>query len=83
MNKPTFASLVFAGLALAAPAQAKALVAAPPNLPQRVLRSDVVVVGKVVSVDEQPVQATPYPNNPNKITYQVATVRIAEPLRGV
>lgn len=70
----------------AAPAEARALAIAPgavkPGL--KASQADVVVLGKVVEVEKDPVEATPYKGAPKdqKVSYKVAVVKVEEALIG-
>lgn len=48
---------------------------------QQVFKADLVVIGKVVSLEADLVEAVPYPNNP-KIGHQVGSIKIADGLLG-
>src|SRR5262249_42213960 len=54
----------------------------PSPINQRVATSDVVVVGKVLRLEEKPVSAKPYPTSPMPIDYTIAVVQIQEGLLG-
>ncbi len=70
------------GLALTAlivsPLVAKALMIAPSPVPMRVASSDVVIVGKVTSVEEKPTTS-----KMDGVAYQVAVVKIEQSIKGV
>lgn len=68
-------------------AAGKAVAAAPgialPSHPlDRVMTAPVVVVGKVASIEEEAVEAEPYPKAPQKVAYKVAIVKIDDALAG-
>ena len=63
-------------------APAKALMIAPAPLPQRVATADVVVTGKVTSIEEKTVKAARYPGDTEKGEFQVAVVKVGELLVG-
>jgi hypothetical protein len=58
------------------------LAAAEVPLPDCIAESEYVVVGKVVGVEDKTVTASPYPGSPDKVVYQVVTVKPSEVLRG-
>ncbi len=71
--------------AFAAGAEAKALmVAAPPKPGALAGQSDIVVLGKVVEVEKDAVEATAYKGAPKgeKVTYKIAVVKIEEAIIG-
>jgi hypothetical protein len=80
--------LILAGLGLfglAAAEDLKALVAPGALKPSALLpQADVVVIGKVVEVDKEPVDATQYRGAPKdqKISYKVAVIKIDEAIVG-
>jgi hypothetical protein len=49
---------------------------------QRALSADVVVVGKVTAIEKEMVEAQPFPNAPNKVSFKVAVVKIETNLAG-
>src|SRR5438270_7282949 len=66
---------------MAAPAFAKAMMIAPPPLPQRAAVADVIVVGKVTSFGDKLVSAKP-PYGGDKVDYQIAVVKVSDPITG-
>jgi hypothetical protein len=75
--------LLFAGLAVLAavvPLHGKAVRLVP--LPERVAVADLIIVGKVTSIEEKAVQAKPYPNALNTVEYKIAVVKIDQALVG-
>jgi hypothetical protein len=56
--------------------------AGPSPVPERVMKAEVVVVGKVTGIEKEPVQALPYPGATAKAAYQIATVKIDTGLVG-
>jgi hypothetical protein len=58
---------------------------AEPSLPQRTALSDLVLVGKVKSVEQDLVEASPLLRIPrvNKIHYQIAVVSVQTPILGI
>lgn len=76
--KQMFRVLVLGGLALmVAPLAAKALMIAPSPLPIRVLNSDVVIVGKVTSVEEKTTVS-----KKDGVEYKVAVLKIEQNIKG-
>lgn len=69
---------------LTSSADAKALVVAPQRPSQLIVQSQVVLTGKVIDVDKDPVEVTPYRNAPKdqKVYYKIATVKIDEAIIG-
>jgi hypothetical protein len=61
---------------------ARADVAPPAPVAERVARVQAVVVGKVTAIEEKTVQATPYPGAEQKVEHAVAVVKIDEALNG-
>ena len=78
--------LIAVGLAVAGPAQADQASGAagpPPSTIEKFLRSEVVVVGKVVRIEKDTVEATaPYIGAKEKKTYRVAVVKIDSSIVG-
>ena len=76
---PGRASL-FVLVTLLLPATASAgIMAPPPGLAHRLASSDVVIVGKVESIEEKTVKAAaPYPGAKEKVEYQVAVVKVVD-----
>jgi hypothetical protein len=62
--------------------EGKAIMIAPPPVGQRLINTDTVVVGKVTSIEEKTVGASPWPGAP-KATYKVAVVKIGEDIKGM
>jgi hypothetical protein len=54
--------------------------APPPGMAHRVATAGCVVAGKVESVEEKTVRALPYPGAKEKVEYQVAVVKIEDPI---
>jgi hypothetical protein len=50
---------------------------------QKVVRAEAVVIGKVVDIEKDTVEAVPFANAPNKVTYQIGLIRIEDSLQGV
>ena len=60
----------------------KAMMIAPPPGPQRMAAAETVVVGKVTSIEEKTIEASPAAGAP-KVLYKVAVVKIGEDIKGV
>lgn len=56
--------------------------AAPASPIQRLFLADIVVIGTVTAIEEEPVEALPFPNAPQKSKYRVAVMKIDNSLRG-
>jgi hypothetical protein len=84
MRRVTLCRLAWLGALtlLAAALPARALMAPPPPIAQRVAMADTVVLGKVTAIEEKTVQATPFPGAEEKAEYQIAVVKIDEALVG-
>jgi len=69
-------------VALLLPATASAgIMAPPPGLAHRLAAADVVIVGKVESIEEKTVKAaSPFPGVKEKVEYQVAVVKVVDPV---
>jgi hypothetical protein len=61
---------------------ARAMMIAPPPGPQRLAQSDVVIVGKVMAIEDKDIETTPAPGSLAKVTYRVAVVRVTEAVKG-
>jgi hypothetical protein len=59
-----------------------AMVAAPSPIPDRVATADMVVVGKITSIEDKTVKASQYPGAPNKAEYKIAMIQIETLLKG-
>jgi hypothetical protein len=77
-HRIVFAFLALLGLAL--PSWAGTLPADALPLPNRVATADVVVAGKVTSVEDKPVMAVPFPGAREKIEYRIAVVTLSDAL---
>jgi hypothetical protein len=62
------------------PAYALMIAFKPPT--QRALSAEVVIVGKVTAIEKDMVEALPFPQSPNKVSYKVAVVKIETGLAG-
>jgi hypothetical protein len=69
-------------LVLPAAMHAKIAVPQPPHPAVRVALADCIIVGKVVSIEEKPVDALPTPGAKDKIPYTVAVVKVDEAVAG-
>jgi hypothetical protein len=63
-------------------AAARAMMIAPPPLPNRVALADCVVIGKVTSLEKKVVMVRPFPGNNNRQPYHVAVITIKDRLAG-
>ena len=81
---PFLGAALTAAAVLVAAADAKALRIAIPNLSptQRTIQADTIVVGKVTGLEKELVEATQYPGAPQKIGFQIATIKIDQTLAG-
>jgi hypothetical protein len=70
-----------AALALAMPAAGKRIAPAMTAV-EKLTHADVVVIGKVSALEKEMVNATPYPNTPEKLSYKVAVIKIETGLVG-
>jgi len=71
---------LFVGVALLAVAPVRAMRIASQPIPARVAAADAVVVGKVTAIEEKTVSATQFPGAENKVDFQIAVVKIADPV---
>jgi hypothetical protein len=71
---------LLAGVALLAVAPVQAMRIAPQPIPARVAAADVVVVGKVTAIEDKTVSATQFPGADTKVDFQIAVVKIADPI---
>lgn len=73
--------VALAAVALVAPVRADRI--APISSPiERALRAPVVVLGKVTSVEKEPVEAALYPGATNKVSHKIAVVKVETNLLG-
>jgi hypothetical protein len=56
------------------------LVVMPGPIPLRAAKADVVVVGKVTKIEDKTVSAPAFPGAPNKVEYQIAVVKVDDPI---
>jgi hypothetical protein len=78
-----FAALL--AIILSFPAHAKALIVAMPSQPvQQTALADVVIIGKVIELEKDPVEAAPYAGAPKnqKVPYKIAVIKIEDSLLG-
>jgi hypothetical protein len=61
---------------------APALMIAMKPAAQRALTAEMVVVGKVTSIEKDVIEAAPFVNAPNKVAYKIAVVKIESTLAG-
>jgi hypothetical protein len=66
-------------MALATPVSALVIMA-PPPIPLRVARADLIVVGKVTKIEDKTVSAPAYPGAKDKAEYQIAVVKVDDPV---
>ena len=66
-------------LALATPVSALVIML-PQPVPLRVARADMVVLGKVTKIEDKAVSASSYPGAKNKVDYQIAVVKVDDPI---
>ncbi len=52
----------------------------PQPVPLLVARAEVVVAGKVAKIEDKTVSAAPYPGAPNKVEYQIAVLKVEDPI---
>src|SRR5205085_58907 len=71
---------ILAFIALALPARAGTLPADALPLPNRVATADIVVAGKVTSIEDKTVMAAQFPGAKNKIEYRIAVVTLSDAL---
>jgi hypothetical protein len=76
-----FCAACAALLAAASPAQAFVAIA-PPAPGMRVAQSSTIVVGKIESIEEKTVKAPRFPGDKEKAEYQVAVIKISDPILG-
>jgi len=75
-----FLSGLFLSLALSSAAAGKAI--APSPIALRVAMSEAVVVGKVTAIEEKTIRAERWPGDTEKGDFQVAIIKIEEPILG-
>ncbi len=72
---------VLAALVVTIPAEAKRAIRVFTPL-EKLVRADVMVVGKVTALEKEMVTATPAQGDPNKISYKLAVVKVENALLG-
>jgi hypothetical protein len=84
MRRVLFAgALAVSGLALlAAVVPARALVIAPPPGPVRAAKAEVIVVGRIIAIEEKDVSAPQFPKAPQNVNYRIAVVSVGEAIKG-
>ena len=84
MRRVLFAgALAVSGLAfLAAVVPARALVIAPPPGPVRAAKAEVIVVGRIIAIEEKDVSAPQFPKAPQNVNYRIAVVTVSEAIKG-
>jgi hypothetical protein len=70
----------FALLATGVPA--RALVIAPPPGPMRAAKAEVIVVGRIVALEEKDVSAPQFPKATQNVNYRIAVVSVTEAVKG-
>jgi hypothetical protein len=58
------------------------VVAPPPPLSDRLAAADVVVVGKIIRLEDGETTILPYKNSPKKTTYRIAVLKVTEAIKG-
>lgn len=81
MRSTLVAAAAAAVLVTAGTAPALAMMIAPPNTLQRALTAPIVVVGKVASIEDDTVDAAPFPGSP-KAAHKIAVIKIEDALVG-
>lgn len=79
LNRLVFGTMAMLVFTAAAPAKR---IAAPPSPVQRALQAEVVIVGKVTTIEKDVVEVKPEPGAPATVAYQVAIVKIDSALAG-
>lgn len=71
-------------LILATPAKSKALMIAPMRPGDQVVQADAIVLGKVVSIEKDTIDVTPFPGAAadQKVAHKVAVIKVQESLMG-
>jgi hypothetical protein len=49
---------------------------------QKVVRAEAIVIGKVIDIEKDTVEAVPFANAPNKMAYQIGLIRIEDSIQG-
>jgi hypothetical protein len=75
--------LAICGLALlAGVVPARALVIAPPPGPLRAAKAEVIVVGRIIAIEEKDVSAPRFPKATDNANYRIAVVSVSEIIKG-
>jgi len=83
MRRIVFASLAAASLAIAAePAMGLRIAVQNFSTSQKVAQSEVVVTGKVTSLEKETVDLPQYPGDKNKVAFTVAVIKVESSLAG-
>jgi hypothetical protein len=64
------------------PVADRAVLIAPAPIPDRVARAETIVTGKVTSIEEKTVSASPFPGQKEKVDYVIAVVKIDDAIQG-
>ena len=64
------------------PVAERAVLIRPAPVPERVATSEMIVAGKVTSIEEKTVKASSFPGNDDKVEYVVAVVKVNEAILG-
>jgi hypothetical protein len=67
-------------LVLVSPAPALRIAFFPPA--QRAIHAEVIVIGKVIGIEKEPVDLAPAPGAPEKVSHKIALVKVQENLSG-
>jgi hypothetical protein len=81
MRRNAFPLAIVALAVAVVSAPAKLMIAMKPPA-QRAVSAEAVVVGKVTSIEKEPIEASPFIGAPNKVPYKVAVVQIEKTLFG-
>lgn len=63
-------------------APARALMIAVPQGPEKITSSDNIVIGQVVAILDQDIEAKPVPNVNNTVPYRIALIRVSDNIKG-
>ena len=74
-----FAALLIAGFTASL---SPALMIAIRSPAQRALSAEAVVIGKVTAIEQDPIEAAPFPGAPNKLAFKIAVVQVETSLAG-
>ena len=84
MRRILFASLAFASVALAEqPALGLRIAVQNFTTPQKVAQAEVVVTGKVTSLEKETVELPQFPGDKNKVAFTIAVIKVETILSGV